>query len=269
MSNPVLGRAEGGSPQPEYRLELRLQGKTKHQWEVLGALAVRGVPFLGDGSSVRRDGRGGPCLLLSQEKILRWVRSLAFLVQPVGQGLIEGDRVQVRQKALESWTSGWGRIIRDSHGSSPLGVFGDHRQDLGNFTVWLPVDRGANGDAVSPAAGGFGRTSCRTASMFRSLPEKALSSGTSPIPASFERVPSKSTDLGSPPSCPGWLTVASHAEPLLILIQHLFDCLRSREGNVEDGLGGNILHVGEGELFGDSVRPLISVDDGLELGPPD
>ena len=99
----MLGPAEGRSLQPEYRFELRLQGKTKHQWEVLGALAVGGVPLRGDGSGVRRDSRGGPCLLLSHEKIplVLWARGL---------GLDEATRVPM------AWEAG---VLRSSMREHP------------------------------------------------------------------------------------------------------------------------------------------------------
>ena len=164
-SNPVLGWAEERSPQPEYRFALRLQGKTKHSWKDLGALAVREVPFLGDGSCVRRDSRGGPCLLLSLEKTLPVYHETSFILfllcgcSPgrMGWSLIIWKALNFRVDGCRSLRA---------RGSSSFSTSG--APERGDLRTQNPMDRDADDGPISRHVDCGVETSQGATSPFRS-----------------------------------------------------------------------------------------------------
>ena len=199
----MLGQAEERSPQPEYRFELQLQGKTKHHWEVLSTLAVGGVRFLGDGSGVRRDSRGGPCLLLSLEKRLLVYHETSFILfllcgcSPgrMGQSPIVWKALNFRVEGCRSLSA---------RGSSSLSTSG--APERGDLRTRNPTDRDANNGPISERVDCGVETSRGVTSPFRSqLAETPLSSRL--IPAT--------TDHGRSPLGEEQLEVLPQAESVL------------------------------------------------------
>ena len=87
-------------------------------------------------------------------------------------------------------------------------------------------------------------------------------------PSPFGLAPAMMASECASPLHPELLEGRDQAESVLVHIQHLPYGLPFIEGDVHYHFSGPVPHVREGELFGDGVRPLVSLRKGFEPGPP-